>query len=257
MSWLHIHYNSDTLHMPVPMDVLLPQYNFKTVHSSTYPVLYLLHGMGDDNTSWIRKTSIERYSDELSLAVVMPAGHKGWYTDMAYGSNYFKFIAQELPAICERMFSISSKREDRFIAGCAMGGYGAIKAGLLASNTFSKAASFSGTFDRMNIFNSLGESCFNDIFTSKENFECSNNNLFLAATNLCESDAPRPEIYIACEKQNLSYNSNIRFKEHLLSLRIPVTYKEDYRNGGWEYWDACIKDMLKWLSLDSSHKEVF
>ena len=62
------------------------------------PVLYLLHGLSDDDTIWLRRTSIERYVAPLGLAVVMPQVHRSFYADEVYGGRYWTFLSEELPA---------------------------------------------------------------------------------------------------------------------------------------------------------------
>lgn len=110
--------------------------------------VYLLHGMSDDHTIWQRRTSIERYASKLGIAVVMPCTHLGFYTDTTYGMNYWTFISDELPKICREFFpQMSDKREDTLAAGLSMGGYGAWKLGLGASDTFGAAAALSGALD--------------------------------------------------------------------------------------------------------------
>ena len=52
-----------------------------------YPVVYLLHGLSDDQTLWMRRTSIERYADGRRLAVVMPCGDRSFYSDLPDGSR--------------------------------------------------------------------------------------------------------------------------------------------------------------------------
>lgn len=92
-----------------------------------HPTLYLLHGLSDDHTIWLRRTSIERYVASMGLAVVMPAVHRSFYTDMDKGYRYWTFISEELPALARSFFPLSDKREDNFAAGLSMGGYGAFK----------------------------------------------------------------------------------------------------------------------------------
>jgi carboxylesterase len=86
------------------------------------PVLYLLHGMSDDDTIWLRRTSIERYAAPLGLAVVMPQVHRSFYTDQAYGGRYWTFLTEELPELVGSLFRVSDRREDTFVAGLSMGG---------------------------------------------------------------------------------------------------------------------------------------
>ena len=66
------------------------------------PVLYLLHGLSDDDTIWLRRTSIERYVAPLGLAVVMPQVHRSFYADEAYGGRYWSFLTEELPDLVAR-----------------------------------------------------------------------------------------------------------------------------------------------------------
>ena len=104
--------------------------------------------MSDDQTTWQRRTSIERYVSEYGIAVVMPDAGLGFYTDTAYGLPYWTFFSQELPKICREFFpQMSEKREDTLAAGLSMGGYGAWKLGLGAPETFGAAASMSGVLD--------------------------------------------------------------------------------------------------------------
>jgi len=261
MAWLHIHYNSEILRMPVAMEVLLPQHvagGSRIINDpGPYQTLYLLHGMTEDQTIWMRRTSIERYVEGLPLAVVMPAGHLGWYTDMKYGRDYFSFITDELPKICERMFPLSSSREDRFIAGLSMGGYGAMKAGLAAPDTYCAAASFSGAMDVLEIYDGLDEAekaAFDDIFGSKDEFRGSVNDLFASAERLAKTSDKSPELYMWCGTEDFLYNGNLRFKDHIKKLGLPLTFEEGPGDHQWKYWDECIKRTLDWLPLRKDTK---
>ena len=84
------------------------------------PVLYLLHGLSDNHSCWLRRTAVDRYAEEYGIAVVMPEVQRSFYCDMAHGPAYFTYIADELPQICQRLFRLSDKREDTFIAGNSM-----------------------------------------------------------------------------------------------------------------------------------------
>ena len=92
--------------MSSQLDVILPQKTHSEIGISSakkrdrYPVLYLLHGMTDNQTTWQRNTSIERYASEKGIAVVMPTCHLGWYTDMECGFRYYTDIAEEVPCVC-------------------------------------------------------------------------------------------------------------------------------------------------------------
>ena len=80
----------------------------------------------------------------LASAAVMPDGDRSFYTNLPHGRNYYDYVAKELPKIMETMFPlISSAREDRFIAGNSMGGYGALKIALREDGAFAAAAPLS------------------------------------------------------------------------------------------------------------------
>ena len=70
------------------------------------PVLYLLHGLSDDHTSWVRRTDIDRYAEEWGVAVIMPEVQRSFYCDMTNGPRYFTYIVDELPALCQRLFRV-------------------------------------------------------------------------------------------------------------------------------------------------------
>ena len=94
MAFIQCDFFSEVLGLSTSMNVILPQPASGQIGmegskaSDKYPVLYLLHGLSDDHTIWARRTSIERYVASLGLAVVMPAVHKSFYTDMAKGDRY-------------------------------------------------------------------------------------------------------------------------------------------------------------------------
>src|SRR5206468_7967478 len=136
------------------------------------PVLYLLHGLSDDDTIWLRRTSIERYVAPLGLAVVMPQVHRSFYTDGVYGGRYWTFLSEELPELVGSLFRVSGRREDTFVAGLSMGGYGALKWALRQPQRFAAAASLSGAVDvarlRGGRFRSEDPRMFERIFGDQE-----------------------------------------------------------------------------------------
>lgn len=151
MALIHCNFFSEVLDLSCSMEVILPEP--KRSANGTYekrrlsPVLYLLHGLSDDHTIWQRRTSIEKYVNEMNLAVVMPAVDRSFYTDMWHGNRYWTYISEELPNVARFLFPISGAREDNFVAGLSMGGYSAMKLGLTYPDCFAAAASLSGALD--------------------------------------------------------------------------------------------------------------
>jgi S-formylglutathione hydrolase FrmB len=153
MAFLDVHAFSDALRMQVSFHVLLPQQTTQEIgvhlgkQRVSHPVLWLLHGLSDDHTIWLRRTSIERYAAARNLAVVMPAAGRSFYQDMVGGPAYWTFLTEELPALCRNWFPISGEREDNFVAGLSMGGYGALRMALACPGRYAAAASLSGALD--------------------------------------------------------------------------------------------------------------
>ena len=191
--------------------------------------------MSDDHTIWQRRTSIERYAAEKGLCVVMPTTHLGWYTDMYIGYNYFTYITKELPEICRGFFpNLSPRREDTYAAGLSMGGYGALKCGLRAGETFSRVASLSGG--------------------PRDKVRGSFNDLFQAAVDM--KDSPnRPDVFMWCGTEDFLYQSNVAMRDHLRKLGYSLAYSETPGDHQWKYWDREIQNVLNWLIPDQPKKE--
>lgn len=257
MALMHVDFFSDVLGMCVNMDVIIPQQTKGQIGmegrggEGPYKTMYLLHGMSDDQTIWQRRTSIERYVSRLGIAVVMPTTHLAFYTDTTYGMRYWTFISQELPEICREFFPrMSREREDTLAAGLSMGGYGAWKLGLGASETFGAAAALSGGLDIVsdNFRHMKGDKAqlFNGIFGSLEQLKGSDNDLFALAEKLKASKKELPRLYAWCGTEDFLYEGNLRAWEHVRSLGFDLTCKESTGDHQWKYWDEKIQDVLRW-----------
>ena len=143
MAFLNCEIATESQRKATAVDVILPEKG----ELSEVKTLYLLHGLTDDCTGWTRYTAVERYARERGLAVVLPEVQRSFYTDMAYGLPYFTYVSEELPAVCRRMFGLGAAREQNYIFGLSMGGYGAMKCALTYPDRYAGAASFSGVCD--------------------------------------------------------------------------------------------------------------
>ena len=259
MALFHVNFFSEALSMCMSMDVILPEQTTAQIgmkggaSGKPYKTLYLLHGMSDDHTIWQRRTSIERYVSELGIAVVMPTVHLAWYTDMAQGNRYWTFISDELPKKCRSFFAnMSDKREDNFAAGLSMGGYGAFKLGLCASDSFCAVASLSGGLDVVDTCTKNSDNpIWQQIFGPADQVKGSENDLFAAAERLKASGKPLPKMYQWCGTEDFLYEQNVRMRDHLLSLGYDLTYEESAGDHAWNYWDEKIQTVLRWLPIES------
>ena len=245
---------SDTLQMSVNLNVILPQRT--TRHGFTgstpdgkFPVLYLLHGMGDDQTIWQRRTAIERYVEGTPLAVVMPTTHLGFYTDMQHGLPYWSFFSQELPALCRQFFpQLTDKREYTFAAGNSMGGYGAMKLALGMPDQFGKAVSLSGALDLVSMAkHTPATPLMQDIFGSTEQLTGSDNDLLALAEKTCKTHTILSKLRICCGTEDPLLPFIRSAKARLIQLGYDVTYQESPGVHDWAYWDAQIRQAIPWL----------
>lgn len=139
MNLFTISMRSNALRKRTQFNVLVPE-NAK----QPLRVLWALHGMTDDHTGWLRCTTIELLAEQYEFAVVVPNADLSFYVDMAYGADYFSFLSRELPIFIEKHFGTSTKKEDNFIIGNSMGGYGAFFTALSCPNQYAAAISLAG-----------------------------------------------------------------------------------------------------------------
>ncbi|NLM76686.1 MAG: esterase family protein [Ruminococcaceae bacterium] len=267
MAFLQTNFFSTTLGLSCSMNVILPEADQGigiaadsiNVDGHPLPVLYLLHGLSDDHTIWMRRTSLERYAATRRLAIVMPAVHRSFYTDMKHGYRYWTFISEELPRVVRHFFHISQRREDTFAAGLSMGGYGALKLGLRLPDRYAAVASLSGAVDLASLHEKsdaerVAESRL--IFGSMEEFKDSTDDLFALAAQTAASGKNKPAIFMACGTDDFLWEDNLRFRPYLEQLGYKVSWhQKDGIGHEWGYWDETIRQVLAWLPLPARNSQ--
>ena len=260
MVHLRCDFFSEALSLSTSMTVLLPQRTTTQIgmEGSTSdgpsPVLYLLHGLSDDDTIWLRRTSIERYAAPLGLAVVMPQVHRSFYTDQAYGGRYWTFLSEELPELVGSLFRISDRREDTFVAGLSMGGYGALKWALRQPGRFAAAASLSGAVDvaglRTGRERPEDPRMFDRIFGDRGPAGDDDLRRLLERADV----ADLPALYLCCGTEDMLIEDNVSFRDELVAAGAKVTADFGPGDHDWAYWDDRIQDVLDWLPLGTSDR---
>ncbi len=254
MAFIQCEFFSDVLGLSCSMNVLLPQTATQqiglasTARPGPHPVLWLLHGRSDNHTTWMRRTSIERYATERGLAVVMPAANLSLYHDMVSGPRYGTFFRDELPAIARSLFPLSTRREDNFIAGLSMGGYGAFLLALSQPEKYAAAASLSGVLDVTWLINSKDpdrQAWARSVFTDPTALAGTDADLFALATKLVASGQPVPTLSACCGTEDFLLPSNRRFSQHAEANGLPLAYSEGPGAHEWNYWDQEIR---KWIA---------
>lgn len=243
MAFLQMDFRSASLNQVVTVNILLPE----RCKEEKFKTLWLLHGLSDNHSMWMRYTSVERYAHELGIAVIMPCVDRSWYTDTAYGKKYFTFITEELPDKISFYFrGYSKEREYNLIAGLSMGGYGAIKAALTYPEKYVFCASLSGSLDitRKNRPYDLEEwrSIFGFDLKSASELEGTKHDLF----KLVEDVKNPPYVYMWCGTEDSLIDTNKSFSANLTEKGIAHTFKTSEGNHSWQYWDTHLKNALEY-----------
>ena len=252
-----LNFFSETLGLRSTMHVLLPQRTVEDARNQRKPkyrTLYLLHGHSDDHTAWMRWSSIEKYAEGLNIAVVMPAVHLSFYTDMAYGPAYWQLISEEVPTLVRDMFALSADREDNFVAGLSMGGYGAFKLALAHPDRFAAAASLSGVVDISEVVRTKKQDPLNkarliemrNVFGDLGKVPGSKHDLFALAKKVAKGPV-KPRLYQCCGTEDFLIADNRRFRDAIRKLPLDLIYEEGPGTHEWGYWDQMIQNVLAWM----------
>lgn len=217
-----------------------------------FPVLYLLHGLSDDSTSWLRRSRIEAYVKDLPLVVVMPDGYRGFYTNNHRGPAYALHIAEELTAVIERTFPVRSARSARAVGGLSMGGYGALRLGLGYADRYCSVHSHSGAIgwnDRGGYAAMARKRNWPPEFVAelKQVFGPSPvggpHDLILLA-KAAKKARRLPALSLDCGTDDYLLPDNREFTKRLTEAKIPFVYQEHPGAHDWDYWDLHIREAL-------------
>ena len=250
MPLLNVRFHSRTIRLSMGATVLLPD---RPEAWETPPaILYLLHGLSGDHTSWVRRSSLERYLQDYPLAVVMPEVHKSFYCDMAHGSDYWTFIADELPELVQRWFKVTSDPARTFVAGLSMGGYGAFKLALGRPNQYAAAASLSGALDLAahtgDEWDETHARTYHAVFDQLDQVAGSKNDLIAQLKKLTQP--PSTLFYTCVGTEDYLYNDSISFRSAAQAAGLNLLHEEGPGAHDWDFWDQWIQRVLAWLPVE-------
>lgn len=239
--------------IPTPDEPFLPDSTPYYQKGKKYQVLYLLHGGFGDCTVWTRNSGMERFAQKYKLAVVCASVTNSCYVDMAHGPKFLTYMSKELPDFINAMFPVSTRREDTFIAGMSMGGYGSYRVALETPQRFACAASLSGALDITALYHGTIDGApsvinVNDVF-GEGPVEGSNNDLFALMEKRQREGAELPRLYQCCGTEDFLYSVNVSCRERMEGLKVDLTYDESPGIHDWNYWDVQIQKVLQWLPL--------
>lgn len=258
MALISIDFKSEALKRNTCVNVILPIERF----AGPYPTLYLLHGLTDNYNGWLSYTRIRKWAEESGLAVVMPSGENSFYMDILVKDgclgDFGEYVGRELVEVTRKIFPLSKKREDTFLAGLSMGGFGTCRNALKYSDTFGKAAILSGALHFYEYSaewvntqgNTIGEvKNFGDLEQTRQT---DRNPRYLMEMLQKNPDKSFPAFYVACGLQDELLEANRSIAQALKEAGADVTYEEGPGYHDWDFWDEYIQHVLKWLGYSGN-----
>ncbi len=237
----------------MPYRVIVPA-NYKSSPEVRFPVIYLLHGLTGHYDNWTDRTRVAEYALEHSFIIVTPEGNNGWYTDAATVPNdkYESYIVKELIPEIDKKYRTIADRDNRFIAGLSMGGYGAIKFGLKYPQMFSTVGSFSGALGAAGYNESnagaIGKS-MSAVFGAANSETRRANDIFALIRELTpEAKKQLPFIYQSCGTEDFLIENNRDFVALLVEKKVPHEYRQHPGGHTWPFWDTHVREFLEIVS---------
>lgn len=246
-----------TFNAIIPVDKFGPQ--AEKAEQKPLKTLYLLHGIFGNYTDWVNGTRIQAWAEANDLAVIMPSGENRFYLDdEKSGELYGEFIGKELVEFTRKLFPLSDKREDTFIAGLSMGGYGAIRNGLKYAENFGCVIGLSAALvhdtwkdaDNSAPIFTFRRSYYEAVFGEYDKVKGSDKDPKALLLKLKEEGRPVPKMYLCCGTEDGLVTANRDFRDFLNENGVDLTYVEGPGKHDWVFWDTYIKKVLDWLPLN-------
>ena len=210
------------------------------------PVVWLLHGLFDDESMFLRYTAIERYASETGFAVVMPRAERSFYTDMVHGGRYWHFITEELPQRMRFFYPLSLAAAENFVAGASMGGYGAYKWAFTHPDRFAGVAALSGVMD-ITAFGRDNPDLVPDwstIFAQADLHDTPADLTYLVD----HMRTDRLNVFQTVGTEDFLYQMNQKMKAVLsTAFGDHYTYSECHGNHDFNFWDQQLPIIMHWF----------
>ena len=252
---------STILNMDRKYAIYLPP-DYETSQRS-YPILYLLHGSGDDQTGWVQFGEVKHIADKAieegvaaSMIIVMPdanTGYKGYFNSINGDWRYEDFFFEEFVPFVEKKFRIKPEKRFRAIAGLSMGGGGTYIYALHHPEMFSSACPLSAsarpvTKDDSKKFIKKWGRAENVTDSIAEDYLHKYSALHLIK-NMPEDQYKEIRWYIDCGDDDFLYEGNSLV--HIAMRKKGIPHEFRIRDGGhnWTYWRTALPTVLEFVSM--------
>lgn len=249
---------SDSLKRGTQFRIILPNEADAASEGEAMPMkmLMLLHGYCGNSGDWLWNSAAVEMAQKYHLCIVLPSGENSFYLDgKETGRQYATYVGQELVRYVRKTFGLSCRREDTFIGGYSMGGFGAIHTALQFTDTFAGAMALSSA---MIVYGIGGMKPGDDngvanyeyyrlMFGDPEIVEESGVNPEKLILQIEEKGVQMPKFYLACGQQDFLLQSNRRFEGFLKEHEVEYCYTEGSGEHNFEYWNRHLEPGIRWL----------
>jgi S-formylglutathione hydrolase FrmB len=228
----------------------------------SYPVLYLLHGAGDDQTGWVQFGEILNIADEsirngtaTAMIVVMPdanTGKRGYVNDVKGEWLYEDFFFQEFMPYIEKTYRIKAEKRYRAIAGLSMGGEGTFIYALHHPELFSSACPLSAATGPRSIAELQNYRLWQGvegITDSVKSAYFKRYSVLSLIENMPDDQKKAVRWYIDCGDDDFLYEGNSLVHIAMRKKEIPHEFR--IRDGvhSWTYWRESLPKVLEFVSM--------
>jgi enterochelin esterase-like enzyme len=231
----------------------------------SYPILYLLHGAGDDQTGWVQFGEVLRIADKsiaegtaTPMIIVMPdanTGQRGYFNDLKNEWRYEDFFFDEFMPYIEKTYRIKKEKRFRAVAGLSMGGGGSFMYALHHPELFSSACPLSAYIGPLTLADAkAGLERSNQKGTDAEIEAYFNKHNAISLVNNIKDDQKKAvRWYIDCGDDDFLYEGNALIHVAMKKKEIPHEFR--VRDGGhtWTYWRTALPTVLSFVS-DAFHQ---
>lgn len=249
---------SDCLRRNITFRIILPNEADAAANSGAEPMktLMLLHGYCGGCGEWLWNSAVVEMAQKYHLCIILPAGENSFYLDgKETGRQYATYVGKELIQYVRKTFGLSCKREDTFIGGFSMGGFGAIHTALQFPDTFAGVMALSSALIVHGISGMKpGEDngvanydYYRLMFGDLDALEESSANPEKLILELEAEGTAMPRFYLACGEQDFLLQENRRFVEFLKEHEAPFCYSEGSGEHNFDYWSSHLEPGIRWL----------
>lgn len=239
---------SKVLDMETGITVISPQ---SRIVEKPYKVMYLLHGLCGSSANFCDYTMLPFYAWESDAMFILPEVQRSFYTDMKYGLKYFTYITEELPKICANHFRISAEREDTYIGGVSMGGYGALKCALSKPEQYNACCAIApAALNLRDFLNQLEQGDFGKkhpdlaaVYGEKFEWESSNDIMELYEKAILSGNVPK--VYHACGTEDFLYDSNYSFSKIISKTNADYKFESWVGEHDFKFFNQALSRALK------------